>query len=303
MPGHVRRRCRCCSAPVTEPDGPGAPPPRWELRTRSISLARPVIAGIVNVTPDSFSDGGRFLDADRAVAHARSLLAAGAHLVDVGGESTRPGAEPVTVSEELARILPVVETLSAEGVVVSVDTAKPEVARAAVEAGAEVVNDITAGSDPAMSRVMADTGVGVVLMHMRGTPRTMQQDPHYQDVVDEVRDYLVERAGALESVGLARRHIMIDPGIGFGKNLDHNLRLLSHVTELVVTGYPVMVGVSRKSFLGRLTGQAEATGRDLATAVMTALMVVAGAAAVRVHDVASSRQAAAVARAVADASI
>jgi dihydropteroate synthase len=273
------------------------------LRTRSIPLDRPVIVGIVNVTPDSFSDGGRFADLEAAITQGRRLVEAGAHAVDVGGESTRPGAKPVSTSEELARILPVVETLASEGVIVSVDTAKPEVARAAVEAGAEIVNDITAASQTAMAEVVANAGVGVVLMHMQGTPRTMQADPHYDDVVGEVRDYLVGRAAALETAGLRRDQIMIDPGIGFGKTLDHNLRLLAHVGDLVATGYPVMVGASRKSFLGRLTGQAEPAGRDTATAVVTALVVASGATAVRVHDVESSRQAAAVAKAVADASI
>jgi dihydropteroate synthase len=279
------------------------PPPRWHLRTRSVSLTRPLIVGIVNVTPDSFSDGGRFAGVEAAIAHARLLVENGAHVVDVGGESTRPGAEPVSESEELARVLPVVEMLASEGVIVSVDTAKPEVARAAVDAGAEIVNDITAASEAAMARVMASTGAGVVLMHMRGTPRTMQEDPRYDDVVGEVRDYLLARAAALQAEGLGRDHIMIDPGIGFGKTFDHNLRLLAHLGDLVVTGYPVMVGASRKSFLGRLTGQAEPSGRDPATAAVTALVVASGAAAVRVHDVESSRQAAAVAAAIANASI
>ncbi len=288
---------------MTDGAGCGAQPAGWKLRTRTLSLARPVIVGILNVTPDSFSDGGRFVDVDAAVNHARRLLANGAHVVDVGGESTRPGADPVSASEEMDRILGVVERLAAEGVVVSVDTTKAEVAGAAVAAGAEIVNDIMAGSDPAMVEVMASTGVGVVLMHMRGRPRTMQDSPHYEDVVGEVRDYLVRRAGAVEGAGLAPDHIVIDPGIGFGKTLDHNLRLLAHLGELVVTGYPVMVGASRKSFLGRLTGLAEPGERDLATAAVTALMVMSGAAAVRVHDAESSRQAAAVARAIADASI
>lgn len=225
-------------------------------------------------------------------------MAAGADVVDVGGESTRPGSEGIDAATEMERVLPVVSGLASEGVTVSIDTAKVEVASAAVEAGAEVINDISAGSDPDMYRVMADTGVGAVLMHMQGTPRTMQNDPRYDDVVGEVRDFLLARASDAERAGVHRDSIVVDPGIGFGKTLDHNLELLRRLGDLVVTGYPVLVGTSRKGFLGKLTGIEDPSQRDQATAATTALAVAAGAAMIRVHDVESSRQAAAISFAV-----
>lgn len=254
--------------------------------------------GILNVTPDSFSDGGLFDHPEQAFRQGRELVAAGADVVDVGGESTRPGSEGIDAATELERVLPVVSGLASEGVVVSIDTAKVEVASAAVEAGAEVINDISAGSDPDMYRLMAETGVGAVLMHMQGTPRTMQNDPRYDDVVEEVRDFLLARAGEAERAGVHPDSIVVDPGIGFGKNLDHNLELLRRLGDLVVTGYPVLVGTSRKGFLAKLTGIDDPSHRDLATAATTALAVAAGAAMVRVHDVESSRQAAAISFAV-----
>lgn len=254
--------------------------------------------GVVNVTPDSFSDGGLHLDADAAVAAGERLVAAGADVVDVGGESTRPGADPVPEAEEARRVVDVVRRLAGGGAVVSIDTAKAGVAARALEAGAEIVNDVTAASDPEMPAVVARAGAGMVVMHMKGTPRTMQSDPRYDDVVVEVRDHLVERATMLESVGVRRSAIVVDPGLGFGKTIDHNLTLLREIGRLVATGYPVMVGASRKSFLGTLTGEGDPAGRDLATAAVTALAVAAGVAVVRVHDVASSRQAARVAHAV-----
>lgn len=244
------------------------------------------VMGVVNVTPDSFSDGGRYLDHDAALAHARALVAQGAHWIDVGGESTRPRADPVPEAEELRRVLPVVEALAAEGVAVSIDTRKPGVAEAAVAAGARMVNDVSAS----LGAVAAATGAAFVAMHMRGDPTTMQQDPHYDDVVSEVRDYLVARADAARAAGVAE--VWIDPGIGFGKALDHNLDLLANLDVLVATGYPVLVGTSRKSMLGQLAaratpggGAAPATDRlegSLATAVWARLT---GAAMVRVHDV------------------
>lgn len=254
--------------------------------------------GVLNVTPDSFSDGGQFADPEAAILHGRKLAAAGADVVDVGGESTRPGSAGIDLATELERVLPVVSRLSAEGIVVSIDTAKAEVAAAAVEAGAEVINDVAAGADPDMLAVMADTGAGAVLMHMQGTPRTMQEAPHYEDVVTEVRDFLLSRAARAEVAGVPGRSIMLDPGIGFGKTVDHNLQLLRRLGDLVATGYPVLVGTSRKGFLGELTGVAEPRERDVATAATTALAVAAGAAMVRVHDVESSRQAAVVSFAV-----
>jgi dihydropteroate synthase len=254
--------------------------------------------GIVNVTPDSFSDGGNFLDPQKAIGQGLRLAEAGADLVDVGGESTRPGAAGVAADEELRRVLPVVAGLAGEGLAVSIDTAKAEVAAQAIEAGAEVVNDVTAFGDPEMSGLVSASQAGVVLMHMRGTPRTMQADPRYDDVVAEVCDFLVERAAAAERAGVERDRIAIDPGLGFGKTVDHNLRLLSELSTLAGTGYPVMVGTSRKSFLGRLTGIEDPALRDLATAVSVALAAERGASIFRVHDVASSREALAVLTAI-----
>jgi dihydropteroate synthase len=257
-----------------------------------------VLVGVVNVTPDSFSDGGRFADPDRAVARGRELVAQGASVVDVGGESTRPGSEAVSAGVELDRVLPVVAALSGAGVVVSVDTSKAEVAAAALAAGAEIVNDVTALSDSDMARVAAETGAGLVLMHMLGTPKTMQVDPHYEDVVAEVTSFLVERAGAAERHGVAAEAICIDPGIGFGKTFEDNLTLLAHLELLVATGYPVMVGTSRKSFLGRITGVDDPELRDPATAVTVALAVEQGVQAFRVHEIPGARQAVLIAEAI-----
>ena len=240
--------------------------------------------GVLNVTPDSFSDGGRFLDPAAAISHGLAMAAAGADVVDVGGESTRPGAAPVEEDEERQRVVPVVEAL-APHVRVSIDTAKAAVAEAAVAAGATLVNDVTASLHP----VAADAGVGWVAMHMRGTPRTMQDDPRYDDVVSEVRDFLLERARTATTAGV--QEVWIDPGIGFGKRLEHNLSLLRHLSVLVATGYPVVVGTSRKSFLGALAGGAPVDDRlegSLATAVHA---VTQGAAMVRVHDVVPTTQA------------
>lgn len=255
--------------------------------------------GVVNVTPDSFSDGGLHDTTAGAVEHARRLLAAGADVVDVGGESTRPGSDPVPDDVELSRVIPVIEALAAEGVVVSVDTTKAAVAVAAMEAGAEIINDTTAAGGQGMAETMASSGAGIVLMHMQGTPRTMQHEPRYADVVGEVRDFLLTRAGHVESAGVARQAVMVDPGIGFGKTVDHNLTLIRRVGDLVATGYPVMVGASRKGFLGRILDVDDPAQRDVATAAVTALVVASGVAGLRVHDVASSRQAALVAWSVA----
>jgi dihydropteroate synthase len=259
--------------------------------------------GIVNVTPDSFSDGGRFDTTDTAIARSRELFEAGADLIDVGGESTRPGSESVAASVEIERVVPVIEMLAAEGAVVSVDTTKAEVASRALAAGAEVVNDVTAGADPDLFPVVAEAGAGLVLMHMQGTPRMMQEDPRYDDVVAEVAAFLLNRADAAVAAGVDPSSIVIDPGIGFGKTTDHNLELIRCLGELVATGWPVMVGASRKGFLGRITGEQDPGRRDVASAAVTALAVARGAAVIRVHDVASSRQAAAVAWAVARARI
>lgn len=271
----------------------------WAVRDRTFSTSgRTLIMGVVNVTPDSFSDGGRFGSTDRAVEHGRQLYADGADLVDVGGESSRPGADPVAAKEEIRRVVPVISGLAEADVPVSVDTSKSEVAAAALEAGAVAVNDITAFSHPDMASLVAAAGCGAVLMHMQGTPRNMQDEPTYDDVVAEVRTYLLERAAAVEALGVARESICIDPGIGFGKAQHHNLLLLAHLDELVATGYPVLIGTSRKSFLGRIVEEPDPTERDVATAATVAIAASRGAAIVRVHNVEMTRQAVLIADAI-----
>lgn len=246
---------------------------------------RPLVMGVLNVTPDSFSDGGRWFDRDAAIAHGLEMVAEGADVVDVGGESTRPGAEPVDEAEELRRVVPVVEALAAH-VRVSVDTRKRGVAEAALAAGATLLNDVTAS----LFDVAAAAGVGWVAMHMQGDPRTMQDDPRYDDVVAEVRDFLVERAGAARAAGVGE--VWIDPGIGFGKNVDHNLALLAHLDTLVGTGFPVLVGASRKRFLGVLTGVDDPADRLEGSLAAAAWAMSAGAAMVRAHDVRATVEAA-----------
>jgi dihydropteroate synthase len=260
----------------------------WRLRTRELDVSRGVIMAVLNVTPDSFSDGGLYLEKAAAVAAAGEMIELGADIIDVGGESTRPGASPVPAVEELRRVIPVIEALAADGVVVSVDTSKPAVARAAVAAGAEIVNDVTAASEDGMTEVMAEWNPGVILMHMRGTPRTMQQDPVYQDVVDEVGVFLAERARRVIEDGVDPASVAIDPGIGFGKTVQHNLELIDGLGKLAGLGFPVVLGASRKSFLGKLTSIEDPGARDEATAVTTALGFERGARVFRVHDVASS---------------
>ena len=244
----------------------------------------PLVLGIVNVTPNSFSDGGRYLDPSHAIAHGLALAADGADLVDVGGESTRPGAGAVSAEEELQRVIPVVSALVREGVAVSVDTMKPEVMRAAIDAGCAVVNDVNAFRAPGAIDAVARGGVGVIAMHMQGTPATMQQAPHYDDVVAEVASYLHERAQALEAGGVAQRDIVLDPGFGFGKTLEHNLALFRALPALAALGYPLLAGVSRKRMIGEITGRALA--ERAAGSVAAALLAVQnGASLVRVHDV------------------
>ena len=240
--------------------------------------------GIVNVTADSFSDGGRFLDPRRAIEHGLRLRDEGADLVDVGGESTRPGAEPVAAELELARVVPVVEALAREGVAVSVDTLKPEVMRAAIAAGCAVVNDVNGFQAPGALEAVAKEKVGVVVMHMQGTPRTMQAAPRYDDVVGEVASFLAARARALEAAGVASERIAIDPGFGFGKTLEHNQALFRALPRLASLGWALLVGVSRKRMIGDLTGRAlDARGAGSVAAAL--LAVQNGAAVVRVHDV------------------
>src|SRR3954453_3221502 len=240
--------------------------------------------GVGNVTPDSSSDGGRYLDARAAIAHGEQLVANGASMLDLGGESTRPGADPVGGEEELRRVVPVVEGLA--GVArISIDTSKAAVAAAALDAGAGYVNDVTAfRGDPDLAGVVAERGVDCCLMHMLGPPRTMQQDARYDDVVSEVKAFLEERLGHAVGAGVAEERIMLDPGIGFGKTVEHNLALIARLDELVALGRPVVFGVSRKSFLGRLTGR-EADDRAVATAAANVLALERGATVFRVHDV------------------
>jgi len=246
---------------------------------------RPAVMGILNVTPDSFSDGGRFLDPGAAIAHGRELVSAGADLLDVGGESTRPGADPVDEDEELRRVLPVVERLAAEtGVPVSIDTSKATVAEAALAAGATVVNDVAAGADPAMFGVVADAGAGLVVMHMQGEPRTMQHEPHYDDVVVEVGDFLLDRLAAARDAGIHTDALCADPGLGFGKTGAHNVELLARLGELVGrVDVPVLVGPSRKAFIARLLGD-DLVARDDGTLATAVWAVDRGARVVRVHD-------------------
>lgn len=264
---------------------------RWELRDVVLESATPLVMGIVNVTPDSFSDGGKFDSSEAAVAHGRTLAAQGADLVDVGGESTRPGAAEIPVGTEMDRILPVVQQLSTEGIRVSVDTSKPEVAVAAVEAGAQVINDVTGFRSAEMRAVAAETEVGVVAMHMAGSPRTMQANPTYGDVVDEVASYLSAQAALLEESGVAPDRICVDPGIGFGKTVDHNLSLLRETERLAGLGYRLMIGASRKRFLGEVAGIDVASERDRLTAVLSGMVGMLGADIVRVHDVAATKEA------------
>jgi len=246
-----------------------------------------LVMGVLNVTPDSFSDGGRFLDTDSAVTHGLEMTAEGAAIIDVGGESTRPGSEPVTPAEQIRRVVGVIEAIARRTqIAIGIDAHDSEVARAALDAGASIINDITALSDPRMGELAAERRVPVVLMHMQGTPATMQAEPRYDDVVAEVLQFLCDRAERAQSFGIAREHIFIDPGIGFGKTLTHNLLLLKHIDRFVTTGYRVLVGSSRKSFIGKITGKEQPAERIFGTAATVALCVAAGVSVLRVHDVA-----------------
>ncbi|HTU97334.1 MAG TPA: dihydropteroate synthase [Solirubrobacteraceae bacterium] len=251
------------------------------------------VMGVVNVTPDSFSDGGLYVDPGAAVAHGVDLEAEGAEILDIGGESTRPGAEPVDADAELGRVLPVIEGLRAHGVGarISIDTSKAAVAGRALDAGATLVNDVTAlRGDPAMAQLVAERGVDCCLMHMLGEPRTMQDDPRYDDVVSDVKAFLEERIAFAVAAGVAEDRILLDPGIGFGKTAEHNLELLARLDELVALGRPVVIGTSRKSFLGRVTGRS-VEDRLAATIATNVLAYERGARIFRVHDVAPVRDA------------
>jgi dihydropteroate synthase len=287
------------SAPATAVAGPRV------LRTRAgpLVLDAVVTIGILNATPDSFSDGGVHLDPGRAAATALAMVAAGAGALDLGAESTRPGATPVTAPEERNRLLPVLRAVrAAVRVPLSIDTMKAEVAAAALDEGADIVNDVSAGRfDPAMLALCARTGVPLVLMHMQGTPVTMQHSPSYTDVVAEVRDFLAGRARAALAAGVSPDAVVVDPGIGFGKTVAHNCLLLRRLDSLAALGYPVLVGVSRKGFIGQLLGGRTSDGRLLGTAAATALAIAGGARLIRTHDVEAMHDVVRVAQAVTDA--
>jgi dihydropteroate synthase len=261
----------------------------------------PVLMGVLNVTPDSFSDGGDFFGAQAPLARAATMLDEGAEILDVGGESTRPGSDPVSPEEEARRVVPVVREILAErpDAVVSIDTYRSETAEAALEAGARIVNDVSAlRGDPRMAGVVAGARCPLILMHMLGEPKTMQRDPRYADVVRDVRDYLAARAEHAVAGGVDPEKIIIDPGIGFGKTLDHNLALLYHLDALVELGFPVLVGASRKSFIGKVTGLKEARERVFGTVAANVIAYGRGATFFRVHDVRANREALAVAKAI-----
>lgn len=267
----------------------------WRCGSFELSLERPLVMGILNATPDSFSDGGLHDSPITAVGHAERLIAEGAAILDIGGESTRPGATAVPEAAELARVRPIVLRLASEGTVpVSIDTRRAGVARACVAAGASIINDVSGFRDPAMVAVAAGCEAGLVVMHMLGEPLSMQKEPRYEDVVAEVGGYLVAQAAVLEAAGVARERIALDPGIGFGKTLEHNLALLRALPELAQLGYPLLVGVSRKRFIGELTGVDTPSERLPGSLAAACFAVEHGAHAVRVHDVASTVQALAV---------
>jgi dihydropteroate synthase len=264
-----------------------APAAQLTCAGRSISLARPLVMGVLNVTPDSFSDAGAYRHAEAAIEHGLAMVRQGAAFIDVGGESTRPGAAPVSADEELKRVLPVVQALSSSAAIISIDTSKPEVMAAAAAAGAGLINDVRALRAPGALAAAQASGCAVCLMHMQGEPRTMQEHPHYRDVVAEVRDFLQGRIEACRSAGIGPQQILIDPGFGFGKTLAHNLTLLRRLAELTQLGVPLLAGLSRKSMLGKLTGRAagERIHGSVALAVIAALQ---GARIIRAHDVAAT---------------
>ena len=275
---------------------------RWTVRDFVFKFPRPmVVMGVVNTTPDSFSDGGHFLDTDMATEHGLRLADEGAEIIDIGGESTRPGSEPVSATEELRRVVPVIERLAKRcGAVISIDTQKPTVARAALDAGASIVNDIAANREsPEMWQVVAEAKAGYICMHMQGTPQTMQAEPHYDDVLREVGDFFSERLARLAEQGVSGEQVALDPGIGFGKELKHNIKLLSGIHELIMSGRPLLIGASRKSFIGKLLGTPsnERLPASLACAVFAATK---GAHVVRVHDVAETVQAVRMTEALSD---
>jgi dihydropteroate synthase len=281
--------------PMLNGEGEIKQQPTWSVAGRELALDRVLVMGIVNVTPDSFADGGRYLNHADALAHARQLIDEGADIIDIGGESTRPGAADVSPDEEIRRVVPLIEALAARAVPLSVDTSKPDVMRAALAAGAAIINDVRALQQPGAVAAVADSGCGLVLMHMQGTPRTMQQAPYYRDVMDEVARFLAERVRYARAQGIDARRIAVDPGFGFGKSIEHNFTLLSELSALKRMQLPIVVGLSRKSMLGAATGRA--VGDRAAASVAAALLAAErGANVVRVHDVAATRDALSVLR-------
>jgi dihydropteroate synthase len=269
-----------------------------DCKGKPLDLSRPQVMGVLNITPDSFSDGGVFFVPEKAVQHALQMEAEGAAIIDIGGESTRPGAEPVTEAEEIRRVVPVIEALQSRlRVPISIDTQKPGVMRAAIKAGAGFINDVNALQAPGALDAAADCGVPVCLMHKKGDPRTMQDDPRYGDVVDEVKVFLRQRLSVCEQAGIGRKQIVLDPGFGFGKTVDQNLQLLARLVELDCLGQPVMVGLSRKSMIGKLLGL-EVGERLPASIALAVLAVERGARLVRSHDVAATWQALQMSRAL-----
>lgn len=271
--------------------------PRVRCGRFTLDLSRAIVMGVVNVTPDSFSDGGQFADSAAAITYAHRLVEQGAGIIDIGGESTRPNADPVPAAVELERVLPVLRALRSAGVPLSIDTSKPEVMRAALAQGADMINDVYAFRAPGALEVMAPSGAGLCIMHMQGEPRTMQRAPHYANVVTEVGEFLAERARAAEAAGVSRARILIDPGFGFGKTLEHNLQLLRELQTIAGLGWPVLVGLSRKSMLGRITGR-QTGERSHASVAAALLAVLRGARIVRSHDVQATGDALAVLHAV-----
>jgi dihydropteroate synthase len=271
---------------------------KWQCRERVLDVSAPVVMGVLNVTPDSFSDGGRFLSREAAIAQACRMVEEGAAIIDVGGESTRPGAEPASLESELERVIPVVEGLRRQSAVfISVDTSKPEVMRTAVNAGADIINDVRALAEPGALEAAAVSGAGICLMHMQGEPRNMQDAPQYTDVIADVSAFLAQRVRACRESGIDSARLCVDPGFGFGKRVADNLALLKHLASLDALGLPIAVGLSRKSMLGRLTGRA--VDQRLAGSVsLAAIAVLNGARIVRAHDVAATFDAVRVAAAV-----
>ncbi|CAN5517074.1 dihydropteroate synthase [soil metagenome] len=285
------------------PDATASLPAVWEIPGAALSLERPLLLGILNITPDSFSDGGRFLDPRVALERALRLREEGADLLDIGGESTRPGAPPVDATEELARVLPVLRLLREKlDLPLSIDTRKADVARAALREGASIVNDISALGDPEMAAVVAEGGAGLVLMHMRGTPQTMQRDPRYRDVAAEVAEELEAALERARAAGIPDERVVVDPGIGFAKTAEHNLELLARLELLSRLGRPILLGASRKAFLGALLGGVPPEERAVGTAAACVVGLLRGARIFRVHDVGVVRQALEVAEAIRRAS-